>query len=255
MAKRIVVIPDTQIEAGVDTRHIDWAGEALVDYKPDRIIVLGDWWAMPSLSSYDRPGSRRMEGARVQADIDAGNDAFERFVSPLSGERLRLERGKRRAWNPTCDFLFGNHENRVTRAVDSEPKYEGILSLDALRTPGFTRHDFLEIVEHDGIAYSHYFANVHSGKPIGGSVDNRLNKIGKSFVSGHEQGLLYGIRQYPGSLTRHGLVAGSFYRHFEHYRGPQGRDEWRGIIVLNEVENGTYDIMPLSMGYLERTYG
>jgi hypothetical protein len=67
--------------------------------------------------------------------------------------------------------------------------------------------------------------------------------------------LLYGIRQYPGSLTRHGLVAGSFYLHEERYRGAQGNDEWRGIVVLNEVENGKYDVMPLSMDYLRRKYG
>jgi hypothetical protein len=42
----------------------------------------------------------------------------------------------------------------------------------------------------DGVHYSHYFSNTHSGKPIGGSIDNRLNKIGHSFVAGHEQGLL-----------------------------------------------------------------
>jgi hypothetical protein len=50
-------------------------------------------------------------------------------------------------------------------------------------------------------------------------------------------------------------VAGSFYLHDEGYRGPQCNNEWRGIIVLNEVKDGDYDVMPLSMSYLERKFG
>jgi hypothetical protein len=67
--------------------------------------------------------------------------------------------------------------------------------------------------------------------------------------------MLYGLKQYPGNITRHGLVAGSFYLHNMGYRGPQGTGEWRGIIVKNEVHEGQYDIMPLSMSYLQRRFG
>src|SRR4029077_11239935 len=104
----------------------------------------------------------------------------------------------------------------------------------------------------DGVSYSHYFANTHSGKPIGGSIDNRLNKIGRTFVQGHEQGLLLGLRQFPGNVTRHGVVAGSFYLHDEAYRGLQSNGEWRGIVVMNDVRDGQFDIMPLSLNYLRK---
>lgn len=250
-----MIIPDTQLRPGVPTEHIDWAAQAVVDYRPDVIVIIGDWWDMLSLSSYNKPGSVYAEGARIEQDIRVGNDAFERFVAPMQYERTRLARNKDRRWDPRRVFLLGNHEDRITRAIAAEPRYTGVISLEQLDTQDFERHAFLEIVEIDGIAYSHYFANTHSGRPIGGSIDNRLNKIGTSFVQGHEQGLLYGIRQFPGKLTRHGLVAGSFYQHDEHYRGAQGNGEWRGIVVLNEVNNGNYDVMPLSMQYLEQKYG
>lgn len=253
--RRHLIIPDTQIAPGVPTQHIDWAAQAILRYRPDVIVVIGDWWHMQSLSSYDKPGSKYQEGARIWDDIQVGNEAFERLVAPMEAEQARLVAGKRKQWNPEKHFFFGNHEDRITRAVSQEPKYSELLSLNLLKTPGFERHDFLKIVEIDGIQYSHYFQNTKSKHAIGGSIDNRLNKIGTSFVQGHEQGLLYGIRQYPGKLTRHGLVAGSFYLHDEHYRGAQGTGEWRGIIVLNEVRDGQYDIMPLSMDYLGREFG
>lgn len=253
--RRHMFIPDPQISPAVPTQHIDWAAQAIVRYKPDVVVVAGDWWDMHSLSSYDRPGSKKMEGARYAADVEVGNEAFERLVAPMETEQARLIRNKEKSWHPRKVITLGNHENRITRALEAEPKYEGVLSLDHLKTPGFERHEFLEIVEIDGIAYSHYFANTHNGRPIGGTITNRLNKIGTSFVQGHEQGFSYGVQKYPGKLTRHGLVAGSFYLHNEGYRGAQGRDEWRGIVVLNEVNSGSYDIMPLSMDYLEKEFG
>lgn len=255
LARRHMIIPDTQLRPGVPSEHIDWAAQAIVDYRPDVIAVIGDWWDMPSLSKHELAGSIHTEGNRIRADIDVGNEAFERLVKPLHAEQNRLASGKRKLYTPQKHFFFGNHENRITRAIGEQPKFADVLSLDDLNTQGFQRHPFLEIVEIDGIAYSHYFSNTHSGRAIGGSVDNRLNKIGKSFIQGHEQGLLYGIKQFPGELVRHGLVAGSFYLHDEHYRDAQSNGEWRGIVVLNQVDNGQYDVMPLSMKYLRSRYG
>lgn len=249
-------IPDTQVRPGVDTRHIDWEAQAVVAYLPDVIVVAGDWWDMPSLNSHVDAGSLEKEGSRIRADIEVGNEAFARFVAPMQKEIARRKHGHRNRWNPRCVFLFGNHEKRVDTAVNSDPRLQGMISRDQMLTPGFERHEFLTIVEIDGIAYSHYFQNQKSSRPLGGSIDARLNKIGRSFVQGHEQGLLYGIRQLPGNRVQHGLVAGSNYLHDEKYRGPQANGEWRGIVCLNEVRNGgDYDLMPLSMDYLRRKFG
>jgi hypothetical protein len=251
-----IVIPDVQIKPGVDTRHIDWAARAIVDYKPDVIVVIGDWWDMPSLSRHDAPGSKQANGQNVLADIEAGNEAFDRFVTPIYAEVVRLRLGHKKRWVPRCEFLFGNHEDRITRAVSTDPKYDGMLTLDALKTPGFTRNDYLRIVFIDGIRYCHYFPNPHSGRPIGGTIPNRLNHIGGSFVQGHQQGFLYGSKQYPDHVA-HGLVCGRFYSHQEHYRPGDVQDcEWNGIVVLNEVRNnGDYDLMPLSYNYLQKKFG
>ncbi len=254
MPRRHLIIPDTQVRPGEDLSHIDAAANAIVEYRPDVVVHLGDHWDMPSLNRHLEKGHKELEGLRVRDDINVGNEAMVSLTGPMLREIERLSRGHRRRWQPECHFLFGNHEYRIDRAITSEPKLEGVISRDDLITPLFERHEFLEILNIDGISYSHYFANTHSGRPIGGSIDNRLNKIGRSFVAGHEQGFLYGVRQFPGELTRHGLVAGSFYQHNEGYRGAQGTGEWRGIVVLNEVENGAYDIMPLSMNYLLREF-
>jgi hypothetical protein len=253
--RRHFLIPDTQVKPGVDTSYIDWVAQALVYYKPDVIVHIGDHWDMPSLSSYEKAGGLKLEGARIAEDIEAGNEAFRRLVAPMEKEIARLAQGHRRRWNPRRIFCCGNHDQRIDRVAENDAKFAGVVSFEDLKTPGFERYPFLQIVEADGISYAHYFANQLSGKPIGGSIPNRLNKIGRTFVCGHEQGLLYGLVQYPGNVTRHGLVAGSCYLHEEDYKGAQANGHWRGCVVLNEVrEGGNFDVMPLSMDFLRRRF-
>lgn len=251
-----MIIPDTQIKPGVDTAHIDWAAKAIVHYLPDYVVVIGDWWDMPSCSSHDAPGSLETEGRRIVADIEAGNEAFLRLVAPMNIEVARRIKNKDKRWTPECHFLFGNHEERLKRVVSTDAKWDGMLGLDALKTPGFTRHEFLKIVNIEGIRFCHYFPNPLSGRPIGGTIPNRLNHIGGSFVQGHQQGFQYGCKQYPDKVA-HGLVCGRFYSHHESYRAADVQDtEWNGLVILNETRNnGDFDVMPLSYRYLEKTYG
>ena len=255
MPKRYLVIPDCQIKPGVDTRHIDWAAQAIIEYRPDVIVCIGDWWDMPSLNSHEVPGSKELEGSRIMDDIAAGNEAFEKLVAPIQSLYLRQVANRQKRYSPECHFFFGNHEQRITRITTQDPKWDGLLTLDALKTPGFKRHKFLSIVELDGIKFCHYFPNPHTGRPIGGTIINRLNHIGCSFVQGHQQGFSYATKQFPDHV-KHGLVCGRFYSHHESYR-PDGVQvsEWNGIVILNRVDRGDMDIMPLRYEYLRDKYG
>jgi hypothetical protein len=215
---------------------------------------MGDLWDMPSLSMHDGPGSMKMEGARYEADVTSGNNALSMLCAPMEAEQSRLKRNKEKQWNPEKDFFDGNHEFRISRAISGSPKFAGALSEQHLETRDFKRHAFLERVWRNGILYSHFFQNSHSSHPIGGSVDNRLNRIGCSFVQAHEQGFRYGNRIMGSGATLHGLVAGSCYLHREDYRGNQGQRHWRGVVVLNEIRDGDYCVMPLTLDYLCRKY-
>lgn len=253
--KRHLIIPDTQVRPGVPTDHLHWVAEAIVHYRPDVIVHIGDHWDMPSLSTHDPAGSLPKEGARYEDDVQAGNEAFAILADRIRQEQERLVRNKEKQWNPRKVFCMGNHENRIYRAIKADPRFAGTIGEHHLNTADFERSPFLKVVEIDGIHYSHYFQMEKSERPIGGSMDNRLNKICGSFVVGHEQGLLQHRRPLPIGKTIHGIVAGSCYLHDEGYRGPQRNNDWRGIVVLNEVRNnGDCDPMPVTLTSLCRKY-
>jgi len=170
-----LVIPDTQCRPDTPTVHLEWIGQWIVDELAGddlTIIQLGDWYDMQSLSSFDK-GKRRAEGKRIAADIIAGNRAFDLLNAPLA--RYNVEH-PRKKWHPKRKRLRGNHEDRIVRACEETPQLDGLLSLDLLNDDewGWETHDFLDVVEIDGVAYSHYFYNPLSGRPYAGqNIDTR----------------------------------------------------------------------------------
>ena len=215
---------------------------------------LGDHWDMPSLSSYDRKGGTKLEGTRVVADIAAGNEAFRILNAPLDAYNAERRERKERQYLPSLHLLRGNHEHRITRAVENDAQLEGLLSLDMLASPGWQVHDFLHPVDLDGVVYSHYFANPMNGRPMGGTAAARLKNLGHSFVQGHQQVYEQAVRYVRGRQQR-GLIAGACYLHEEEYLGhPDAHSYWRGVLVLHEVEGGAYNLMEVSLGYLCKRY-
>lgn len=244
-------MPDLQLKKGVPTDHLEWIGKDIARRKPDLIVLIGDVWDMPSLSMHDERGSLAMEGARYEDDIKAGNDGLALLMAPVMAA-ISDE------WNPRRVYCEGNHEYRIMRAINTDPRYSGIIGPHHCNVEkfGFERYPFKQVVEVDGVNYAHFFQMANSDRPIGGSMDNRLNKICGTFVQGHEQGLLQHRRPLPIGRTIHGIVCGSAYLHSEDYRGPQRNNEWRGVVVLHDVRNGgDCDPMPLTLQYMAREYG
>lgn len=241
-----VVIPDTQAKPGVPTKHLEWIGwyiqESFSDREEVTVVHLGDHWDMPSLSSYDK-GRKAMEGRRYVADIDAGNKAFQLLDRAIGDGDFRKV------------FLLGNHEDRITRAAESDAQLEGILSLDQLNATelGWEVYPFLKPVFIDGVGYAHYWQNNMTGKPLGGMALTRLKTLGHSFTMGHQQTYDIAVRFVNGKKQR-ALIAGACYLHNEDYKGFQGNAHWRGIVVCNEVKDGAYDLMEVSLDYLCRRY-
>jgi len=254
-----VFIPDTQITPDTPTDHIKWIGMYLEDLLSKRenrieIIQIGDWHDMSSLSSYDKAGSKNAEGQRIEADLTAGNEQ----IAILSGyldqaDKIRMAKG----WKKMGRHHFrGNHEDRLFRLVREDVRFDGLFGPKSFdwQKHGWRTTEFKELKFIDGIAYSHFFYNPMTGRPYSGNnIELRLKTIGCSFSMGHQQVHLTGMRQTIAGVQR-GLVSGACYLHDEDYVGPQGNREWRGIIVKNEVQDGAYDIMEVSLDYLCRRY-
>lgn len=236
-----LVIPDCQVKSGVPTQHLEWIGNYVYEKKPDVIVCIGDFADMPSLSSYDK-GKLAGEGRRYVKDIAAVHAAMDRLVTQF----------RKDDYSPDMHLTLGNHEYRIIREVEENPRYEGRFNYSDLSYEdfGWKVHDFLKVVEIDQIEYAHYFTTGVMGRPVT-SAAAMLRERQKSCIQGHVQYTDMAIHRKTQNI---GIFAGLCYLHDEDYLGPQGNNNRRQIVVCHEVDGGRFDPMFVSLRYLEKNY-
>lgn len=251
---KIAVIPDCQIKPGDSYVYLGFAGTYIAEKKPEYIVCLGDFADMPSLSSYD-VGKKSFEGRKYSDDILSAREAMQWFLRPIRSEQERLRRNKDKGWNPKLIFTLGNHEDRINRAIENDRKLEGLISTKDLGYEefGWTVVPYLEPISIEGVSFCHYFVSGVLGRPVT-SARMLLTKKHMSCVAGHQQGrdIAYSQRADGKHLTA--IITGSFYEHDEQYLNAQSNNHWRGMWFLNEVRDGQFDELPISIEYLKSRY-
>jgi len=243
----IFVIGDLQVKQGISLDYIHYVGAYIAKKQPDIIVQIGDWFDNAALSSYDR-GQLSAEGRRLAEDIKAGNEAIrilECYIKSVTG------------YNPRKVITLGNHEDRIQRYVNEHPALAGFLGnhLYHFEQYGWEVYDFLTPCIIEDIAFVHYVVAVNTGRPLGNALASRLEKVGTSFVMGHQQTFAYHERslQLTGDMQM-ALVVGACYDHDEPYKGVQGNHHFRGCVMLYEVENGYAMHKKITLQHMQNLY-
>lgn len=217
------VIPDTQVTPQSRTDHFTWIGNYIAEKRPEVIVHLGDHADMPSLNSY-AVGKAESEGTRYVDDVHAAKAAMEKLLKPIRSVR---------AYHPDMRLTLGNHEQRIEREAENNPKLIGKISLDDLgyKAIGWRVHPFLEIATIDGIEYVHYVTTGSMGRPAS-SAAAMLRQRHRSCVMGHVQKV--DIAVHP-NTQQTAVMAGICYQENFRYLTPQGQDTKRGIIAFGVI--------------------
>lgn len=257
----IVVVPDAHVEPGQDnTTRFQALGRMVGALEAEKarlgegrvtVIQLGDWLDMGSLSGYDR-GTKAIEGKRYGADLAAGRASVEAFEHGLDGAK------------PRKIYLIGNHEDRISRYVSRNPELaegdsaESAIGLHQLpqRKAGWKMVPFLEPVQIGGVLFSHYFPSGVKGRPIGGAshAKSMCQILHTSAVAGHSHLLDRHVETRPDGKRVMTLVSGCFFDHHHEWAGPANQMYWRGVTVLHDVADGSFDVEEWSMARLMRRF-
>lgn len=248
-----LVIPDQHAHFQHSNERADWLSKLIIDLHPDVVINIGDAADMPSLSSYDK-GKRQFVGRTYRQDIDAHLDFQNRLWAPVKARKKRL---------PRTVFCIGNHEQRISKALDLSPELDGAIGFRDLElgqwyddvvpyvgsTPG--------VIEIDGIQYAHYFVSGLMGRPIGGEhpATSLVTKRLKSSTCGHTHLADLSIRTRGDGRKIMGAMAGVFQDYDADWAGTTNDLWWRGVLVKHNVEDGTYDPEFISLKSLKQMYG
>lgn len=250
-------IPDRQVKPGC-SNDVDRAiGNYIIKHRPDVIINIGDHADMESLSSYD-VGKASAEGKRYEKDIGASIYAHECMFKPLWDLQKQQQKNKEKVYRPETHICYGNHENRIIRAVDDDPRLGGWMCLEDLQYARFYDyvHPFLEKFIVDGVTYKHYSWKKIPSKAIGGEMIARtiLKHEMTSISVGHTPEFSYHEAWRGDGKKIQALVAGACFTHDEPYAGERNRIYWRGIVHKYDVKDGVFDFEKISLDRLLRDY-
>lgn len=254
MPNKVLVIFDTQIRPDnlqLNLPLMKAIGQLIVSERPTHIVHIGDHFDMHALSKYDFAKNNRMvfDGEEVAADLAAGRAAMWEIIKPLRQLQFNQAANKKKVYRPKMHFTIGNHEERIKRF----PELRGLVTYEKMfENTGFEVHDFLKPVKIGGVAFVHYAYNPLSGRPLGGTAEYRLNKLKLSFVQGHEQVFKYAVEHLNDGSKISALICGSCYLHEEEYKGYQGNNHFRGVAMLHDVKDGSYDLEQISVERLLR---
>lgn len=256
--KTHLVIPDSHSQSGVNNDRFTWLGEWIVKNKPDVIINIGDMADMKSLSMYD-VGKLTAEGRRYCDDIAAFHDAMGKLLAPMQEYNHKRRKQKKGGYHPRMVFCLGNHEHRITRAYNEDPKYFGTISIEDLRLKqyGWEVADFAKPIIIDDIAYSHYFPSGVMMRPVGG-LNHARRLLSTQFMSataGHSHLRDFAEQVNSGGRRFCGMVVGCYFEHEEEWAGGANEMYWRGIVYKKNVSEGSYDPEFISIDELRRDYG
>jgi hypothetical protein len=254
---KLMILPDSHCHYDYDNERFTALGRLIVEERPDVLINLGDFADMSSLSSYD-DGHASFEGRRYHKDVQIVIDAQEKLFQPIKDYNRKMHK----AYRPRLELCIGNHEYRIVRATEEDPKLEGTISIQDLQYEkfGWSVHPFLESITIGGIAFSHYFISGVASRPIGGESIGRTlcTKLHGSAVVGHNHVLDHAERTIITGNKIFGLSAGCYVHHdfVEDWCRQSVKLWWRGVVILDDLDgNGYYDsITALTQRKILRDY-
>lgn len=253
---KIICVGDAHQSPEITTARFSRLGKLICDEKPDIVIQIGDLWDFGSMSAWDR-GKAEIEGKRFNSDLDSGHNALDRM------ERIILSRkwGQEKWGNVKRYFTAGNHEFRVHRALQHIPSLDGFIDMNfglPDRTYPWHVTPYERSVEIEGIEFSHCFMNA-MGRPISGiHHSHQLNqKRMKASICGHSH--LYDQKVATrGDEKVMSIVCGAFMEpwevQFEQYAGLQNKVWDRGVLILDNVQDGQFDVRWIWMKNLIHQY-
>lgn len=216
----------------------------LIEDRPTikRLIIIGDFLSMSSLSEWDKDKRRIMEGRRYLKDVEAGNKALA-YLDDFSFEKI---------------YVMGNHEEWVQRYVDKHPEGEGMYDLVKdlnLKERGYKVIPYKEDYRYKGTSFTHVPIQAN-GKPVT-DTKKALGVYSNSVVFGHTHKLdLDCIHRKNSTSLQQGINCGCFFEHVDDYAKGSMTNYWRGVLLLDHYDYNRADIAEQwSLGRLKRVYG
>ena len=246
----ILIVGDTHAAPGQSLERFVWLAKLANQFCPnpeDHIVMLGDHYALDG-ACWAWTAKQR-EGHRFLKDKQAGDDALDVLAEHIVTKASR-------------HLCKGNHGQRAERIEEEQPYLEGTLNLwGHARDLGWNVVNFLEPLRIHGWRFQHYFRRPGSSRAASsktGTARYVLREVvhcRESVCFGHSHMLSYWRESPAVGKPVQAINAGCYFGHHEEYAGEDSNSSWwRGLIGLEDVEDGDGAVREYPMSMLQRMF-
>ena len=168
VVKSAIILPDVHMTSDIPKDYAP-VKNFIRDFKPNEIILLGDFMDVESLSAWDLDKRRIMEGRRFNKEISRANtelDYLQKYASAVT-------------------YLEGNHEDRVNRYLDKNPEMEGMIEIPeqlGLKERAIKWIKMNDLYKKGNMYFTHgMYTNIHNAR-------KHLQTLGCNITYGHQHG-------------------------------------------------------------------
>ncbi len=235
-ARKIAVFPDSHVPFE-DKRAFEVALQVVAWYRPDEIIVLGDFVDCGPVSHWNRKNLRERAGMNMAADFKIANQYLDRMQKICHD----------------ITYIRGNHEKWLDDAMDESPELAGLLDLDInlrFKERGIRDIPFNGVYSIGHLSFTHgiYTTSHHSMQ--------HATKFGRSIVYGHLHDIQLSISVSPIDIEeKHmGLSLGCLAAKNPKFMKNKPNN-WQHCIGIGLIRpNGNFNIDPVIISKGEASY-
>lgn len=260
----ILCIGDAHTCPEKSNAHWDCIGNLIADRRPDKVITMGDWSSLDSLSHWNanRKGNRTLEGKRYLAEIESANDALDRLLQPIISLQAYQRDIHKTLYRPELVFLTGNHDSWADQFADSNAALHGFIDYQAqlkLKERGFL------VIPDKGRYFSDGICFMHAPVAANGKLISGMNALKAAlaitnqsmvFAHTHRKESLAANRVGSDDLIQVMTVGCCFEGIAGEYVHGATTSEWRGVVMQHTWEGapGRFDAEEISLERLKREY-
>ena len=256
--KTILPIGDTHTHPDDNAKRFKALAKYIVLYKPDVIVIMGDWFDFDSISKFNEPGSLTREGMRLRKEIDVGILAYKMMMLGVKQYNQQQAKNKHKQYLPEVVFLKGNHEFRLDRLAENNAIFDGAFSLglELNRVYPTNMVDYGKYIDIDGILFTHI--PFKAGRPIASVVNttgSALDLVDQSVVFGHTHRFEMKERCRAGSFKIiRALNVGCFFENLPAYAENDNPPWCKVLVPITSYGNGDFDFSTINMEQLKKRY-
>lgn len=255
---RVLTVGDTHINDTQSLTRFNIISNFIIAKKPDYIVLTGDFMTLQCLSAWDKDKRTKMENRRYAKEMKAGNKALDMMMEGVRQHNNHMKKLKMKQYKPVTIYVEGNHEDRLTRYLECDPTFEGMVSIEKdlnLVKRGILFVPYREYHYIDEVGFTHIPHNKSAA--IGGvDITRKASMVTVSsvvFSHTHNQNMSHVFKEGMSHLQDI-YCAGCFFEEKEDYIKGRVTEYWRGLSILHIWKPGRFDVEAYSLGRLKREY-